>query len=217
MRVRIYNNSKYVLACIVTGTLTLTIWGCSQVGLEPLSFVRWVENPANGLRVTKTMGAITYMLQYKPVEYIVAMEEKTQNLKKSTLNERVSELDGMQYYSLRLSPSSGDQDVLSQNMQSENDYLRMVNYFSFELEQDLYLVDGGDTLGCKLFHFVRDYGIGQNSDFVLGFDIPESQAKKTQRKVFVIDDHLFENGIIKLEIDANDLEEIPELISYIGD
>lgn len=181
-------------------------FSCSKKELHSNDYVKFVEDESNGLRVSKNIGEVNYMIQYKPIEYILLRE----NNNNGDIKKRKEDLGGMQYYTLTYSLVKNNKDILKFNLTSPDEYYERVNYFSFGLQNDIYLVDGKDTLDCKLFNYVRSYGLSPKADFVLAFD--KSKQTKTTDKLMVIEDKIFGGGIIKIKISKEDIENIAELI-----
>jgi hypothetical protein len=176
---------------------------CSKKKLGSTEYIKYIEDENNGLKTTKSIGRVNYSLQYKPADYIILKE----NRELTDLNEDLKE---MQYYTLQYSLIDNSKDILKFNLNASNEYYERVNYFSFGLQNDIYLVDGTDTLECKLFNYVRSYGLSPKADFVLAFDVVKKD--KIENKQLVIDDKVYGGSMIKLFIDKKDINNIPELI-----
>jgi hypothetical protein len=184
--------------------VSAVLFSCSKKELPANDFIKFVEDKNNGLKVSKNIGEIDYTLQYKPIDYILLKENNNSDIK-----ERKESLDGMQYYTLTYSLVKNNKDILKDNLTSSEEYYERVNYFSFGLQKDIYLIDGNDTLDCKLFNYVRSYGLSPGADFVLAFN--KNLQPQITDKLMVIEDKIFGGGIIKIKIAKEDIENIPEL------
>src|ERR1044071_9168365 len=81
---------------------------CSESHLlSPSDYISWVESEESGLHRQRTVGKIKYDLQYKPVEYIYVQEQKNFNDHVS-LAARKKELEGLQYYQMRIALDKGN-------------------------------------------------------------------------------------------------------------
>lgn len=192
-------NYKIVVLCFSC----FVIFSCSKQKLNSVEYMQYIENESNGLKVIKTIEEISYTVQFKPVEYVLLKENKSVDSKKE-------DIDGMQYYTLSFSLKKSDKDILRYDLRDQNEYYERVNYFSFGLQRDVYLVEGKDTLECNLFNYVRSYGLSPRADFILGFD--KADEKTIHDKLIVFEDKVFGGGIIKLKISEADIKDIPELI-----
>ena len=194
---------KYHL--ITTILICLLSVSCTKKKVSGLDYIRYIENEDNGLKVSRNIDGIKYSVMYKPVDFVLLKENRNDNLK-----EKREDLIGMQYYTLSYSLITNDKDILKAKLNSKDEYFERVNYFSFGLQNDVFLVDGKDTLKCKLFNYVRSYGLSPRADFIMAF---ETKTKKTiEDKRIVIEDKIYGGGIINLKIAKKDIENIPELI-----
>ena len=116
----------------------------------------------------------------------------------------------MQYYTMQYALVKSGEDILKTQLDNASDYYARTNYFSFNLQQDIYLVDGTDTMDCKLFNYVNAYGLSPKADFVMAFD--KSKHKTQEDKIIVLQDKVYGGGIIKLKIEKESIQQIPELI-----
>ena len=188
-------------------TLIFFLASCSGVDtLDGKSYLSWVKNPKNGLRIQKELSGIIYSAQFKPYEFIVLNEEKEHSLPKDILNKRKKELDGMIYYNFRIS-SNQSSDVLNFGLSEKSDYINRLNYLSYDFQNNIQLVTDKDSVNCGLYHFVQGHGIVPYVDMVLGFPIDDQNTDQT----LVIDDKVFGNGIIKFFIAKEDVIKTPQL------
>ncbi len=199
--------NKYTNFCLLL-VLLLAIWGCSkEKTFHPRQYVTWVEDPANGLRISKELSPYEFTIQYKPLDYVVAMEERTETLATSFLAERKAELgDNLDYFNFRIAISGSKKNVLMQAARDEQEYYQLIDYLSYAAQEDFYLIDGADTAKCVLYSFVRNYELTPYLDFALGFErIPNRD------KTFVFDDKMLRTGIIKAEIKQQKIDKLPKL------
>lgn len=176
--------------------------------LAPMEYAAWVEDKNNGLKVEKTIEEFTYTLQYKPTEYVALMELKKDSVRSLELNKKMEEYDGLQYYTFRISTDSR-MELLKKNLKEGNDYYGRIQYFSFDMQKDLKLIDGKDTLDCVLFHFERVYGLAPYATFVLGFPLTEG----TNNKTLFYDEQIFGAGKIYLTVQSKNCKKLPSVIT----
>src|SRR3954471_7951859 len=194
-------------------TIVLFIaYGCGQNDkLLPKEYEAWVENPKNGLCVERKMNPLSFSIQYKPLEYIVIKEEKSNSIMQSKINSRSNVLKKMQYFGLRIKTAEGG-DILAVNSPAEQEYLQRQNYLMNDFQNDIQLVDGKDTLACALFQAVGNYGLAPYIDFMMGFETKDSIPKHILNdKEVIVDDRVFGNGILKFIIKKEDINNTPEI------
>ncbi len=191
--------------------LLIPIWFLfAKQSVVPSMLVAYVKNPDNNLVKVKDIGNIRFELLYKPVDFIIANEMRTDELKKSAHQKRAGELDGLQYYNLKISmPRSPGMDVTNYNVKNEQAIQNRLYYLSFHMKNDIRMIQGKDTLSPVLFHFERSYNVTPHRTFVMAFDEPDK--KKEDDKTFVIDTPIFNTGPVKMKFKKEDLQKIPNL------
>ena len=188
--------------------LSIAFCSCQQEPLAPDQFAQWVENPENGLKVTQAVGGVEFELHYRPHDYIALLESKhREKFGSEELEKRREELSGLQYYSLKLRRTSGE-DLMTGALNSEQEFYGRVDYFSSAMENDLRLVDGSDTLSCSLFHLERTYGISPYKTVLLAF--PESDGASSDKHL-IYNDQVLGTGPVHMTIPREKIEAIPEL------
>ena len=190
----------------------LLVTSCSKQELSPMDYVKWVDDSDNGLKKSKIYKGITISAQYRPVEYQVAIEEKSHALSAEKLDSRSKQIEGMQYYLLRFALEDRSKDIMRFALSSEAEYYQRLNYCSFGMQNDIYLVQGTDTLSCKLFNAVRSYGLSPNADYLLAFEEKDASAK-TERQL-IVNDAVFGLGPVKFKFTEDDLNNIPHIRTY---
>lgn len=189
----------------------LLLIGCgkesSKQTLLPSEYLHWVENPDNGLHQGKDIGNYYLELQYKPPHYIVALEGQSQQLSEKQVASRVVELDGLTYFTFRITSLQGT-EMLQTGPVTEEEYQYRSYYFDTQAQRDMYLVSGTDTLNCALYHFERNYGLAPYNNMVLGFEKPVTRNTDLQ---FVFDDPILGLGPVKFTIGREAIEQLPHL------
>ena len=137
------------------------------------------------------------------------MDIKKDTIKTVELKNKIEEYKGLQYFTFRISTESRT-ELLKKNLTETNDYYGRIQYFSFDMQKDLKLIDGKDTLDCVLFHFERVYGIAPYATFVLGFP----NSKQINDKTLFYDEKVFGAGRIYLTIRSKNIKRLPEVITY---
>ena len=177
--------------------------------LPPVDYVKWIQDKDNGIKKEKVIDDIVYEIQYKPYEYIVCMEERKEKLADSVVKKKVEEINDMQYYDLTISLNSGSGELLKYGVTAYDQYDKRIKYVSFDMQNDISLVEDGDTIPCSLFHFERVYDVAPYAKFLLGF--AKGKKDSPQQSVIVFDDKLFNQGLIKMTYSHEEISNIPKL------
>lgn len=179
---------------------------CQKSELPPRDFVHWVQDESNGLNISKELGSYTFSLQYRPAEYITVIEKKKDIMHRDSLMKRVKELQGLQYYTLTIT-SKEEKEVLQTGISSEEELYERMEYLNSRMQDDLWLIDGNDSLPCRLFHFERSYQLAPYNKVVIAFDNTDLKHDRT----LLFNDHALGVGPVRFTIKASSLAAIPQL------
>ncbi len=187
-----------------------------NIPLAPSEYVEWIENRQNGMATTKKLNDIVFSLLYKPDAYEALVRLKGDSLTETTLNDVKKELKGMQYYTLRIATLDNKGELLKHKLETTDEYYRRIEYCSFKMQDDIKLIDNGDTLPCRLFHFERVFSVAPEATFVLAFEDTRTgkdveQGNYAGDKILSFNDGIFELGRINLLIGKAYLNNIPKL------
>ncbi|MBL1231533.1 MAG: hypothetical protein COA31_002330 [Flavobacteriales bacterium] len=186
---------------------SMMFFSCTQKELNVKDYLAWVNNPENGLKVSKEIKDYKIELFYKPAEYIAINEQKTTEIDTALFFQRIKEIKDFQYYTLKIESLKGT-EMMRTNISSEHEYSQRLQYFSDLVQYDLSLEENNDTLSCQLFHFERNYGVAPYNNIVLGFPKPTQESAKT----LVFNDQMLGIGKIKLKIEKENIDNIPNII-----
>lgn len=175
--------------------------------LSPKEYVKTIRSEEMGLVQTSGNENFNFSIQYKPLEYIAIMEQRN-NASKETVSSRTKELKGLQYYNIKIQSLKGE-DVLKSGIQEEKEYYNRLNYLSTFLKQDLYIIQGKDTLSPALYQFERNYGLAPYATAVVAFEEPDSIHK--YNKEFIIQDKVFTQQEFRLKFNQEQIKKIPTL------
>ena len=177
----------------------LLLMSCGN-SLKPEAYIKWMENPKNGLNKSRSLGSVQYTVQYKTPEYSM--------LKNNTLEEvNTDGHSGIHYFGLTLDPVDQKSQLLHVNLASEQDYFARMQYFNFNFKNDIYLNINGKQLPCEYYLFESTGKITPGLTFTLGFD---AQKEKGDLQV-VINDRVFGTGGINFLFKEKTLNNIPKL------
>src|SRR4029077_4471885 len=102
-----YNGSGVHSGASLSGSDDAVSNNTASAKLPPGEYVRWVQDKENGLKKEKTIENIIFTAQYKPCDYVICEEEQKNSIADSTIKKKRSELEGMQYYNLRIELKDG--------------------------------------------------------------------------------------------------------------
>jgi hypothetical protein len=170
-------------------------------------YVRWVQDPANGLRVNKQIGDIEYSLQYKPLDFVI-LQSNGKVFTKSQAAILKKDFEGMEYFTFRLR-SLSQNNALEETSDSPGDENGRLGHFINNVQDDFTLVAGSDTIPCSLCQYERDYGITPYQTFSIGFNKQANSYKGNFTLIY--SDQVMGTGPVSITIDASAIENIPHL------
>src|ERR1700743_396406 len=96
-------------------------YSCRQ-NLHTAAYADYVQNEKNGLKKTIQLQQWEYTMQYKPVDYIILMENKGNN--NSYVNRRKADLKGTIWFNISFKVGEGGMEPLRYALQTRADYDR---------------------------------------------------------------------------------------------
>lgn len=106
------------------------------------------------------------------------------------------------YGDLCISLKNGTETVLDWKA-SYGEKMQRVNYFNFEMQKDVFLTQGNDTLRCVLFHLEQPLNLNQCNKFLMAF---QGKINPDEDLYFSYQDKYLGTGPVHLKIDADALD-----------
>lgn len=191
------------------GKITSAFSSDSKQPVNATEMKEYVVDMEHGLLKSKTIDEVTYSIKYKPVDYVIAMETGDKKISAAEYKKKREELEGMQYFDLRIEIDKANGELLKYALHSGAEYEQRIKYLAFSVNEDIQLIDGKDTLPCVMHHFERVYDIVPFATVLLGFK--STGVDLMHEKTLVFHDKLFGKGIIKFTFLPADLQTIPQL------
>jgi len=113
-------------------------------------------------------------------------------------------MEGLQYFNFKLSTLSGKPALSNKKIDFED----KARYLISGMQKDLYLLEGTDTLRCRMFHFEGANGVLPYDNCVLAFDKNEDNNKG---RISLSRADKLGLDWIKMTIKAEDIQRIPQL------
>lgn len=190
---------RHILLGVLLMLISFGVSGCNRP-LSPESYIKWIENPKNGLRKSKSMGPVIYTIQYKTPDYIM--------LKNNAWNEGTNNRNSsIHYFGLTLNPVDKKSQLLYINLSNEQEYYARMQYYNFDFKKDIELNINGNLLPCEYYFFENNGKITPELTFTLGFDT----QGKTGDLQLVINDRVFGNGGINFLFKEKTVNNLPRL------
>jgi hypothetical protein len=196
---------KYLLYIVLTAVLLTAMPGCQPQRLGPQQYMQWVSDIGNGLVKHETVGKVTYTVAYRPGDYQLAKaiadgDSFAMNKNKQTRNH---------CFIIRMDPVDGKTQVLTIDATEKQEPFMRINYYLSEMQQDIQLAEGQDTLSPDSYIYERYYNVSPSQNLVTGFI--QNTPLGDKDLVLQIEDKALHTGKIYFHFDASTLKNIPQL------
>ncbi len=172
-------------------------------------FTGWCADKENKLAKEKTISGIRFKLSYLPAEIMALLELRSEHYDfEKFLKTRDTYLE-MVYFNFKIEATDGTGELLKYKLESPAQYEARVKYLSFDMQNDLCLVQGNDTLLPGLYQFERTFGVAPYATVMLAFDA--KKLDKSKGFTLVYNDRLFETGLIKFSYSDKQLINLPNI------
>lgn len=185
----------------LTGVTILGLFSCSSEN-DPARYIKWVEDPANGLHIIHAMDSMEYQIQFAPHEYLVLMNNKRTRIDEAVMLGELQQYAGTDYFIFRIARKNLP---ASQGI-GTTWYGSMQDYLSFGLARDLRLLSNGDTGECVLYQFDGENPVTHELRFTLAF-----KATAPGTKELVFDDRAFTDRRLRFVVTGDAIASIPKL------
>jgi hypothetical protein len=189
--------------------LFFVVTACSKTPslLNDKEYVNWMDSDQNKTCMVKEIGDFEFTILYKPIDYVIALENRGKNYSNDSILKRKKELEGFQYYTFKIK-SLKDNEFIRTGILSENEYYERLEYFVSTAQDNMMILEGKDTIPCAMYHFERNYGISPYSKMVLSFE--ERDSLNMNDKIFIYNDKKLGVGKIAIKINASDIKDLPK-------
>ncbi len=189
--------------------LFLFILSACNKSLSYKDFIKYVNDPSNGLSHSKTINGLTCKTVYRPSEMLVWQELGGEKVDKNIIEGLQNKYNQQLYF--KLSYSYNSKDLLSQAT-SKKVFGGLVQTLSFSMHNYVSLITNTkDTLQLIDCHYLRLYELANNTEMLLVFDKEKIKNKKVEWLRLDLDDLGFGIGQLSYKFSTNSINKIPEL------
>ena len=137
--------------------------------------VSYIEDENNGLSLNKNINDVEFKISFQPTDLIVSRYLKGREYGYSEVDSLRSKLSGFLYFKLGISKNGRPLLGVKEN---EKSFSRLTNKLAFGMLNSVLVRDGyGEKQNLYDYSFVRSYGYGKYSNFLLIFE-----KKKLERR-----------------------------------
>jgi len=146
------------------------------------NLVDFVENEDNNLITKVQHGEYHFSLNYEPVELITLRGSVSIDDFKSNYPSNLNAYNELEYYTFKIkNERKPTRDAISSIYIGDPE--EITSYIDFQIQDDIKLVQGTDTLYCSYLHKEVSEAISNELSYSLGF--AKSAIKSTDRKVLL--------------------------------
>ncbi len=198
---------KKVINLYILLFIPLLFSSCKK-SLKGIDYAGFIKEEKNGLKKTVAIDGWEYTIQYRPYEYILLQEHDEIAKRK-----RKEELKGTACFTIKIKRADNSISPLRYNLESRDDYDKRLNYFLNGAAKDIKLLyNDVDTLYPVAYEFENNYNLTPEETMLVGFTLPNKDVSPKENMQLSFNDQVFKNGIIKVKIKKEDLNNIPNLI-----
>lgn len=177
--------------------------------LSVQEFATWCADRNNKLSKSKDIADIRFDLSYMPKESMALLELRTEQYDYPKFKETCNHYADMTYFNFKIEVINGSGELLKYKLDSPSQYEARVKYMSFEMQKDIYLIQGKDTLLPGLFQFERIFEVAPYSTVMFSFD--NKKFNRNNEFTIVFNDKLFEKGFVKFNYKNKQLINVPNI------
>lgn len=184
--------------------------------MEPSKYLIWLNNPENGVVLSKKNNGFIVTVKYLPTDYFISKEIIKSKNKKHADSIRRLYKDNV-YFIMHIDndPDKIDEasDIMFRDIHNYPDYAERVYNLNFSLEESIELKIGGATYNPVLTSLENHYGLDGGRNIMIVFS-PQKKNELLDLKQgaeFIYDDQTFGMGQLHFYYSPDTFKNIPDL------
>ncbi len=170
--------------------------------LQPVSYVQWIEDTNNGLRIDKEDKPYRYELQYQPPAYLALRQLGNQRITSEVLKEEIANRGDYLYFSLKMQTERDGSVLTGIDMPDKSSYLLS------GIQKDMFLLSGSDSLACIMSHVEPANSLIPYDQCLLAFEKPKDDKEDL---VFLFRTDVYRKGWLTIPVKRENINKIPQL------
>lgn len=200
--------SNRVFFLILIGVLLLG--GCTNSLATEEEFLKWLNEPKNGLVKKTSANGFVLTLKYLPPEYLLYTERKKETGTHSQIPPE--EFNESMTFILSIQHQSHGIDATNYGIQSMAEYKNRIAQLNFDMKKYLFVKDeNGKKTSPVLIAFENAYEIGGKKSFYVVFSKKAGGENETGTMDIVFEDPFLDTGINHFVFKKSALTQIPKL------
>jgi len=197
--------------------MLLVICGCSHSIKNGSEYLKWLNNPSNGIVKVRHVEGFDVRVKFLPAEYLLYQEISRSDAHYSA-TQKDSLLNMFKHsltFIMTIGPDTNDNnhsDVMYYGVKTYKDYVNKDIIMNFDFKQYITLSAGGRKYAPVLSAMENSYELGLSRNIIFAF-VPNNKTDyalfESSQLDFTYDDELFDIGINHFVFQQRDLQNIP--------
>jgi hypothetical protein len=179
------------------------------ISMNVADFVKWCYDKKNQLNKVKEISELKYNLCYMPAASMAFVELRTEQYDYTKYKETCLNYSEMTYFNLKIEIPKNSGEILKYNLSSAGQYDKRVRYISFDMQNDICIIQDKDTLKPGLYQFERVFEVAPYATVMLAFD--NKKFKPEKEFTICYNDKLFDKGYVKFNYKNGQLVNLPNI------
>lgn len=183
--------------------IIIVIFCCSCNNTKsPSEYKKWVDDFKNGLSQQISTGHYELFLKYKPVDYMVINELRSDKISFEQYNAVKEQFGNLVYFDFAIQRDDGTPLF-------DSDSTHLAEFYCMDIiQKDFYLLTGSDSTPCAFFHLIAD-GNSVKKTMLLAFDKSPEILKNDFSLLYY--DRVFGIGPVTFPFYSEYINNIPKL------
>lgn len=203
--------------CICFFVLCTVLLSCSKQQVNSVAeYSKWINNPDNGLIVTRKINGLKISVKYLPSDYLVYKEMQDDNgAIKNQLESLKNEYENSITFLMTISPDEdkgNKNDIMFDGITNYKEYSERLLSLNFEIDKNITLKTGNIELKPVLSALENTYGLSKGRNIVFAFaptKIEKQEIENSAEFDFMYSDDLFQMGLMHFNFTKKDLKNLP--------
>ena len=193
---------------IAVFVFVVMLGSCTKDNVTVPELKAYLTDEKNGLTKTISKEGVTVEVTYRPTDLVWANElVKTKD--KELQNEIQKTYDSLIYFVFNFSRNGSE--IENRYVSDPAKFTNVINYLSYDIDQDLYIVVGKDTTQALDVVFSRSFGGANATNLMAVFGGTDLTNTNKDLKV-LFNDTMFGLGSNQFEFKINDIKNTPSLM-----
>lgn len=189
--------------------LILLACGKGRQQLSPKQYIAWAKKSQDDLVRMKEINGYRFTSKFQPSELLI-LRNMDELSSQASIDSMENFQNGIINIVMDIGAIDNQQSLLRANIRSEGEYYQRVYYYTKEVQNDVYLVEGMDTLPCVFYHFEQTYNLTPVNSMIMEFERKDPNADYKDVSL-IYEDRMLNTGIIKFLYKSSFLNNLPQL------